>query len=367
VRVVEFASFVSGPFAAMMLADLGADVVKVESPKGDPMRRFGRTEAPVSALFVSLNRGKKGMTADLKTSPGLDLARQLLATADVLVCNWRGGTADRLGLGDEALAAANGRLVRLYISGWGTQGPMADAPTFDSVVQAHLGSIDAADADAAPTITGSYVVDKAAALMAVQAVLAALFARERTGIGERIDLSLLDAAAYINFPDVMANRTILDHSPDGAPNTQAAAARAVRSADGWLVVAPVTGVQIRATCAAIAQPELADDLLAMQDGTALVRRLLDEVERATVSGSTAHWLTVFAKADVPAGPCLSIDQHLEDPQVLANDLYQTSVWPVLGEVRHVRYPAVFSTWGQLVAALPPPTPGQNEFEVEDAP
>src|SRR5438874_2445718 len=140
IKVVELASFVSAPFATMMLGDLGAEVIKIEPPgKGDPMRNLGRNEAGVSPLFVNTNRGKRSVTLDLKDPAGQVELRALLRTADLLVCNWRPAVAARLGLVDEELAAENPRLIRIYVSGYGPDGPLADTPTYDSVIQARVG------------------------------------------------------------------------------------------------------------------------------------------------------------------------------------------------------------------------------------
>jgi crotonobetainyl-CoA:carnitine CoA-transferase CaiB-like acyl-CoA transferase len=190
--------------------------------------------------------------------------------------------------------------------------------------------------------------------MVAQAALAALFARERNGVADRVDISLLDAAAYVNFVDVMANRTYLDGAPADALNRQLAAARALEARDGWLVVIPVTADQVRRACLAIGRPELAEELLAIKDAAELTARMMDEMEAATRTESLGHWLDAFEAHDVPAGPCLSIDGHLEDPQLRHNRLYGEVEWRDLGRMRVVRYPATWSSWGELWPDGPPP-------------
>jgi crotonobetainyl-CoA:carnitine CoA-transferase CaiB-like acyl-CoA transferase len=251
--------------------------------------------------------------------------------------------AERLGLGDDDLAAAHPRLIRVYVTGFGTSGPSVDAPVFDAIVQAHLGSAESTP----PAIAPTYVVDKVTATLTCQATLAALFDRERTGTADRIDVALLDAAAYLSFVDTMVNRTFLDHAPAEASNQQAAAIRAVETADGWLIAAPVTAVQIRRTCDILGRPELADELLAMGDATALTARLFAELDAVAKQHPTAHWVAAFQSIDVPAGPCLTIDEHLADPQVVHNHIYEEHDRGDLGRVREVRYPAVFSSYGEL--------------------
>jgi crotonobetainyl-CoA:carnitine CoA-transferase CaiB-like acyl-CoA transferase len=350
ISVVELASYVSGPLATAMLADLGADVVKVEPPGGDPFRRFGRSGHPASPIFVNSNRGKRGIVLDLKDPSDLAQLGDLLDEADVLLSNWRPAVAERLGLSDDVIAARHPGLIRVYVSGFGETGPSANAPVYDSIIQAHVGSAEMAP----PAIVPSYPVDKFTATMACQATLAALLERERGGPARRVDLALLDAASYWSFVDMMVNRTFTDGASVEASNGQAAAIRGVRTSDGWLVVVPVTADQIRRTCAAIGRPSLADELLAMSDATALTTRLMDEIETSTRTASTSHWLDAFARADVPAGPCLTIDQHLADGQVNHNHIYEVDEWPGLGHVRRVRYPARFSGHGELWPRSGPP-------------
>ena len=359
VRVVELANFLSGPLATAMISDLGAEVIKVEPPKGDPFRRFGRSGTPLSPLFVNANRGKRGVVLDLKQESDQHALHELLDDADVMVSNWRPQVAARLGLVDEELVARNPRLIRVYISGFGASGPLADRPVFDAIVQGHLGAAQTSP----PSVVGSYVVDKTSAAMVCQATCAALYARERRGVGERIDLALLDAAAYVNFTDVMANRTFVEHAPPDAGNRQAGAVRAIKASDGWLVVAPVTADQIRRACAVVGRADLADELFAMKDAAALTARVMDELEAVTATGPTDKWVEAFDANDVPAGPCLTIDDHLADPQVEHNHLYDVTEWDGLGHVRRVRYPARFSTWGELWPTQPPPSlPRDRERE-----
>ena len=174
VSVVEIGSYMSVPFAAMMLADLGADVVKVEPPKGDPFRRFARPKGAMAAVFVNANRGKKSIVLDLKQAIDRDRLCELLRNSDVVLSNWRPAVAERLGLGDDVLAALNPRLIRVYVSGYGSSGPDRDKPSYDSVVQARSGLTWAQGGDDRPTLAVGYLVDKTTAMMTAQATIAAL-------------------------------------------------------------------------------------------------------------------------------------------------------------------------------------------------
>src|SRR5262245_32286014 len=219
VRVIEAASYLSGPYTGQMLADLGAEVIKVEAPpRGDDFRRFNRPSAIYSPIFANANRGKRSVLADLKDSAQREAVLRLVGTSDVWITNWRPGVAERLGMSDDTLVDRNPRLVRLYLSGYGPEGPRADAPVFDTVVQATSGLTHALASDDQPTLLPGFPLDKTTAALAAQAVIAALFARERTGRGERIDLSMLAAAAYVNFVELFANRTFVDTQPNDPRN-----------------------------------------------------------------------------------------------------------------------------------------------------
>jgi len=365
VRVVEVASFMAVPFGTMMLSDLGAEVVKVEPPKGDPFRRFGRNEGGVSPVFLSSNRGKRSVTLDLKDADDRAALLALLGTADVLVSSFRPAVLSRLGLDDAQLAALHPRLIRVYMTGYGGDGPLAEAPAFDVIIQARTGYTEMQGDHDHPVLAPSYLIDKICATMVCQAALAALLGRERTGVAERVDVAMLDAAAYVNFPDVMANRVILEGAPPDARNAHAAAARPIRAQDGWIVIAPVTAGQIRRGLAAAgAPPDVAEGLLGIRDATSLTLRTYDAFEARTRDQPVAHWLEVFAAADVPVAPCLGIDEHLADPELASRELYAIDDWgDGLGPTRHVRYPATFSSWGHLRAVRGAPALGSDTKEI----
>jgi CoA:oxalate CoA-transferase len=354
IQVLELASFVSGPLAGMMLADLGATVTKVEHPKGDPFRQFGRPTRRYSAVFANTNRNKSSLVLDLKSHAGRVRLLELATDADVLISNWRPAVAERLGLADDVVARGNPRLIRAYVTGFGPTGPYADQPVYDGIVQALSGMAALQGSGDAPRIAAIYQVDKIAASTAAQAILAALVARSRTGQGDSIEIAMLDAAAYFTFPDAMAGRTFLSDPP----GNDVVPARPLRTADGWIAVVPVTARQFRNCCAAVDHPEWGAELLAIPDALALTDRLFDRLETVTRAEATSHWLERFARADVPAARCLSLDEHLEDPQVLHNLLYPVVEVPGLGRVRTVRHPAVFGSYGELGFREPAPDVGE---------
>lgn len=359
VRVIEAASFVSGPYAGQMLADLGAEVIKVEAPpKGDPFRRFSRPSSAYSPMFANSNRGKRSVLADLKDPVQRDSVLELIDSSDVWVTNWRPGVPERLGLSDETLAERNPRLIRLYLSGYGTEGPRADAPVFDTIIQATSGLTDALARGDQPSLLPGFPVDKTTAALAVQSVTAALFARERTGRGERIDLSMLAAAAYFNFLELFANRTFVDSQPDEARNLQAIGLRPLAAKDGWLTVAPVSGVAIKNLCEAVGHPEWARELRALEDQSQVATDLFARLDTVFPTRTVAELLDLLGSCDIPAARCLSMDEHLADAQTEVLDLYTIEEWDGVGRVRTVRYPATFS--GRPISASgPTPLAGQD--------
>jgi crotonobetainyl-CoA:carnitine CoA-transferase CaiB-like acyl-CoA transferase len=329
----------------MMLGDLGAEIIKIEPPKGDPFRRFGRPKTYASPQFVNCNRSKRSVVLDLKNQDDQAKMLRLLDSADILLSNWRPAVAARLGLGDDVLAARNPRLIRVYVSGYGPTGPLSDDPVFDTIVQARSAMMHGLSSTDEPMLLPGYPVDKATAAMAAQAALAALYARERTGGGDRVDVAMLDTTAYLDFVDLFTGRTFDDGARPQreARNLHGTAIRAVQTADGWMVMAPVSSDHIRRACEAVGHPELADELLAERDQQALTRAMFDRLEPYTKTQPTAHWIEQFRIHDVPAGPCVDFDTHAVDPQVEHNRIYVTTEAADGSTVYGPRYPAVFAS------------------------
>lgn len=342
IRVIETATYISGPYAGLILSDLGAEVIKVEPPRGDPLRKFGRPRGSMSSIFANCNRGKKSIVLDFKVDADRDQLLDLAAGSDIVLANWRAESADRMGLGDDVFVAKNPRLIRAYTSGFGLSGPLAASPVFDSTIQAMSGMAYLQGTEGAPAMVKSYLYDKTTGLMVAQTILAALFNRSRTGVGSRIDLSMLDSAAYMNFPDMFADDTFLDVDPGGGIREVITANQPVPARDGWLIVSPVTVAQIKRACEAVGAPEEIDGVLANSDGAKLTRSFVAVIAARTPAKSVAQWLEIFSEHDVAAAPCLSNQEHLEHPQVVSEHLYSIEKWNELGRVRQVRYPATFS-------------------------
>jgi len=363
VKVVETATYLSGPIVGMMLVDLGADVLKVEPPKGDPLRRFARPKGPMSAQFASVNRGKRGISLDLTREDHRVVLAEQLRDADIFVCNWRAPVAAKLGLDDESLVAANPRLIRCYLSGFGADGPFSERPAFDSTIQSLSGLAHSQAIDGVPQLVRSYVADKVSPMMAVQGVLSALYQRERTGKGLRVDLSMLDAVSYFNFPDLMCGHTFLDEDPGDMTFRMIAATRPVPALDGYFVVSPVTVAQIRRALDAVGVADRLDELLSIEDAPTMAASVLGAIADVTASWPLEKVLARFKEFDLPASPCIDAKTHLEHPQVVWNDIYSVAEWPGMGPVRTVRYPADFDQVQLRHADRPAPMLGEANDEL----
>lgn len=338
IRVVEAANYISGPYAGLILADLGAEVFKVEPPRGDPYRRFGPQDDDGGVIFRAGNRNKRSVAIDLTTTEGLAELHALLDGADVLITNWRPGVAEAFGLDSESVCDRWPRLVWVRVSGYGQSGPMATLPAFDSLMQARAGFADSNGDE--PALVPTYVADKVAATFAAQSVLAALVQRATTDRGCVVDLAMLDAFAYFDTPDLFAG-----HQKPGRTDERVLrmlrAPRAMETADGWIVVAPTSGQQIKRAMIAAGLEHKIADLRSQPDAIAGSERFFELVSPRLRERTTAEWTAIFAEADVPASAVMTKAEHIDDEQVVHNAIYRVVPDPILGTVRRPRHPALF--------------------------
>jgi crotonobetainyl-CoA:carnitine CoA-transferase CaiB-like acyl-CoA transferase len=339
IRVVEAASFVSGPFAGLMLADLGAEVIKVEPPTGDPHRRFGPADEAGGLLFQAINQGKRCIRLDLTTDDGMTPLAELLAGADVLLSNWRPGVAEAFGLTAESVTERWPQLVWVRVSGYGQTGPMAQAPAFDSIIMARVGVLDAVAAatGGSPALLPMYLADKVTAGYAAQSALAAIVQRQRTGRGAVVDIAMLDAMAHFDTPDLFAG-----HQRPGVHDDRVdrvlSSARPLQTADGWIVIAPVTGRQVKRALEAVGLADRAPALRTLSDPLAVSEQFFALLDGHLAGRTTAAWLDVFTAADVPAGPVMRIAEHLDDAQVAHNAIYRAAAGDDGRPVIRTRHP-----------------------------
>ena len=359
VVVIETSSFLTGPFASMMLADLGADVIKVEPPGGDGFRKFGHNRGGYGASWTNANRSKRSIVIDLKTEAGIQRLKRLIARADVLVENWRPRVAASLGLQREVLEKLNPRLIRLSITGFGDTGPLANAPAFDSLIQGRTGLVAAEGRNAGqPAVTPFNMVDKVTGAFGAQAILAALYEREKTGRGALVKQPMLDVMGYFNFPDMFQHRTF-DGDTSGWKPPQS---QVLETSDGHLVISPANGAQMSKTLNAIERPQWKEDFKKMPDPVLMAEEFFRRVGAVVKEKPTTFWLERFAEMDVPAAPVYDLDQFLNDPQVANNRIYASVDSPV-GPIRAARYPAIFDD-RFMMPRFGPPSIGQHDADIE---
>ena len=356
VKIVDLTTNMSGPLATMMLAEQGADVVKVEPLGGDLIRTIGTGRGGMSAYFANLNRAKRSIAVDLGTGAGRDLVLRLADGADVFVQNFRPGVVERLGVGPDDVMARNAGLVYASISGFGRDGPRAEAPAYDHVVQALAGFCALQGDDHGASMIKQGVIDKATSYTTAQAVTAALLARTRTGRGTRIDVSMLDVALAYLWPDGMMNHTVIE--PDEVLPPVARSFRVTPTADGFVALVTLTADQWSALVAAMAdpgeeaagaRPDLRDTAARMAGGAAIMR----EVRAKIAHLPTAEVVERLGRANVPCAPVLGLDEVHLDPQVIASRTLVELDHPTMGPIRQ---PVPAARFDGAVTALGAPAP-----------
>jgi crotonobetainyl-CoA:carnitine CoA-transferase CaiB-like acyl-CoA transferase len=344
VKIVDLSQVISGPLAGMWLADQGADVIKVEDQAGDPARWLGPRKDDMSALFFAVNRGKQGVTLDLKSDADKEALWALIESADVLLQNFRPGVAERLGFGYEAARARNARLIYCSISGFGEDGPRAKARAYDNVLQAVAGiaACQGATPDA-PELVRSYICDKTTGLIAAQAITAALFARTRTGEGQHVSVNMLDSALAFQWPEGFWNHAFMDDAP--APAGEMAASYALwKTKDGHASLSALQQVEFEALTRALGRPELARDPRFASAQARMENRVAYRAElSAAVGALTGAELNARLAAEDAVGAAVNLRADvLREPQALHNGSFVEIDAGSLGRVRGARHPARFS-------------------------
>jgi len=367
IRIVDLSIALSGPWAVGILADQGADVVKVEPPGiGDIGRWVGPAIGGVSAMAQIANRGKRSIAVNLQTEPGRDVVRALAARADGFVQNFRPGVIDRLGLGYAALSAANPRLVYVSISGFGASGPYAHKSAYDPVVQAY-GGLAAVQAGASgePQLIRHTAADKITALTASQAITAALFARARGAGGQHLELSMLESVVSFVWADAAGNEVLLD-SDGKQPSSFSRDQKLWPTKDGYVIAAPVSDGDVAAICRGVGvdgydDPRVAT-IAARRQNPETFQALLRRVYAAVGQMTTAEAIRGMEAERAPCGAVVGPAELHLDPQVRALGMLEDFVHPAAGRVRQPRPPARFGAT-PAEAGAPAPTVGQHTDEI----
>lgn len=367
VRILDFTRVLSGPYASMVLGDLGAEVIKVESPgRGDDVRGFLPMQGPLSHYFIALNRNKQSLALDLKSPKGLAIAKDLAASSDIVLENFRPGVMDRLGLGYEALAADNEGLIYCSITGFGPGSPLSDKPAFDIVAQALSGVMSVnREPGTPPNRLGLPMGDLSGSIFAVFGVLAALYERGITGKGKRVDVAMLDSLmgllgylGQLYFINGEAPKPVGTKHPSIVPYG------AFPTADGYVIVACLTEGFWAGFARCLGLPELASDprfalyadRLANRDA---LEAIIDERMRQE---STDYWLAKLDEHDVPNAPILDVGEALEQPHAVARGVVASVDHPEAGTLKMVRSPIAFDG-ASPEPRLPPPLLGEHSGDI----
>ncbi len=365
IRIIDLTSMLSGPWATMILADQGADVIKVEQPgQGDHTRAQGNRRGGLSAQFLNLNRNKRSIAIDLKSTKGVDLLKRLCASADVLVQNFRPGVVERLGIDETAIRAVAESIVYVSISGFGEKGPYAKKPVYDPIVQAFSGltTVQAGADDRRPRLIRTVLPDKLTAVTAAQAIAAALVGKMKTGRGQHVRLSMLDAVLAFLWASDMGAQTYVGEKVSA--RTAASFIDLIyETQDGFMTAAVMSNKEWTALARALGHPEWLED--PRFKTPALRNHNIDDRLQITQdvlkTKTTQEWLERMEAEGVPCAPVLTRDQVIAHPQVLAGNVLIESDHPVAGRLRQTRTAARFES--PMVVRHGAPRLGEHNDEI----
>ncbi|WP_038058557.1 CaiB/BaiF CoA transferase family protein [Thermus amyloliquefaciens] len=362
IKVLDLSRVLAGPLCTMVLADLGAEVVKVEPPWGDETRGWGPPfVGGESAYFLSVNRGKRSLALDLKAPEGQEAVRRLAQRADVLVENFKTGDLKRYGLDYEALKALNPRLIYLSLTGFGHTGPRAQEPGYDAALQGYTGIMSVTgEPEGPPMKVGVAWIDVMTGMMGAVAVLAALYERERSGLGQHIDLSLFDVGLF-----ALANlgeSYLLTGKPPGRlgnAHAQIVPYGAFPAADGWLVLAVGNDEQFRRLCHVLDLPWLWERFPQNPQRVEHRKEVVEAVSAVLKTRPRGYWLERFKEAGIPAAPVNDLAEAFQDPQAQARGAVWTLPHPLLGPLPTLANPLRFLSRTPAAPSLPPPLLGEH--------
>jgi len=367
IKIVDLSIALTGPYAAALLGDQGAEVVKVERPGfGDIGRYVGVSVNGLSALSQMCNRGKRSLALDVHQPEGREILLQLASTADVVVQNFRPGVVERLGVGYDDVRAVNDRIVYASLSGFGPTGPYATKGAYDTVIQAYGGvAANQAGADGVPHFLNQTVADKVTALYAAQAITAALFARERTGAGTHVQLAMLDAVVSFLWADAAGNEVLQDANRS-QPSSFVSNFRPFHFRDGWGICTPTSDSDFAGMCQAFGVEGYDDPRVATIVERSQHRELAGEIMNrcyaAATEMTTADAIGALEARNVPCGVVLTPTELAADPHAQAIGLFEDSVHPTAGRLRQPRHPTDFGGTRPPLGG-PAPMLGQHTDEI----
>jgi crotonobetainyl-CoA:carnitine CoA-transferase CaiB-like acyl-CoA transferase len=343
VRVLDFSSVITGPFCTMMMADLGADVIKIEAPGGDILRHLNITfKAGMGSWFINFNRNKRSIVLDLKQPTARETILAMVKQSDVIVQNLRPGVMERLGFDYLTVREHNPKIVYLSISGFGSEGPYAHKPCYDPVIQGMSGLAFVQGGDGKPTFIRTAIADKMTSMNAVYHVLAALVAADRQEVGQEITLSMIDSLLSFIGPDTMFGYTFLPDDEYRYLSISNALLQPMRTKDGYIVACAATDDQWKRMCTAMGKVEWIEQYATPANRALRLPEILSAIDEFLPQKTSQEWLTIFEAADVPCGPVYTFDEALRDPQLIQNQTFVEYDHPVAGRIRGVNVPGKFS-------------------------
>lgn len=371
VRVLDLTAVVSGPYATMFLADQGADVLKIEPIGGDGTRR-SRTlidaAGEFSALFLSCNRGKRSLSIDIKSEPGREVLAKLASQADVLVQNFRPGTMERLGLGHKELREKYPRLIYVSISGVGDSGPYVKKRVYDPIIQGLSGFADIQSQPVTnrPQMIRTIVCDKTTSVFTAQAVSSALYAREKTGQGDHIQVAMLDTMISYLWPEGMMQYTVIGAEVAAAdPNDRPDLV--FKTLDGYITAGTISDSEWQGFCRASGDPDLAKDERFATPNARFVNATarINKMQEYIVQRTTAEWLERLDASDVPCSPILRRSEIISNDQVVARGLIEEFEQPTVGRVRQPKPAAIFEVNSASIGGPAPRVGEHSRFVLRD--
>jgi len=360
-RVIDLTTVLSGPYTTQILADLGAEVLKIEGPTGDAMRSNGVLRTPgFGHIFLASNRNKKSIQLDLKQKEGIDRLKLLLKDADVFIHNMRMAAIGRLGLPYAVVAEINPRIIYCSITGYGSNGPHGGRPAFDDVIQAASGLVDINSGSAGPAYVKTVIADKVAGLMAANAVMAALYCRTEHGIAQEIEVPMLETMTAFNLVEHMGGLTYPDRAePPGYKRLLEGGRRVIHTEDGALCIMPYGPKQWESLLCRLGQQGEFEklEIRSRADASRKIGALNDLLECLGPTMSSQQWQVVCDELDVACGKINPLSEILDDEHLAAVGLFQVSDHPVVGPIVEVRHPVLYS---KTPASLRHPAPSLGE-------
>jgi crotonobetainyl-CoA:carnitine CoA-transferase CaiB-like acyl-CoA transferase len=358
VKVLDCTSVVLGPYAAQQLGDLGADVIKIEPPDGDTTRQLGpKRHHGMAAFFLGCNRNKRSLVLDLKSSAGRLAMFQLVKTADVLIHNYRPEPAARLGMSYEAFAANNPRLIYVATYGFRAEGPMGSLAAYDDIIQAGAGiAMLQAELAGAPQFVPTLLADKTASNAVLAAVLAALYEREKSGVGQAIEVPMLETlVAFVMVEHLYGETFVPSLETSGYKRLLNRARGPYRSKDGYFALMPYTDANWRELCGLIDRPELLNDsrFTSVSSRLANISLVYTTLSDICQTRTNAEWTTLLKSSNIPHGPVRSLQELLSDEQLTATGFWHEFDHPTEGRIRMPDIPTRYSRTPAKIRRLPP--------------